>query len=85
LDDADVKVLPETHSAMPELSKRFGDHTFFLDRSGLNIVEPTAPEEPGRTKGVVVNLASWSDAGSDLEVHPPEETDIILELGGPDK
>jgi len=82
LDQYDAKVLPESHPAVPQLSKRFGDHTFFVDGSGLNIVEPTEAEETNQTVGVVVNIASWADAErSALEPHAPEMTDIVVELG----
>jgi hypothetical protein len=81
LDQFDAKVLPETHPAVPELSNRFGDHTFFIDDNGLNIIEPAEPDEPGHTAGVVVNLANWTSAErSTLEPHPPEMTDVIVEL-----
>jgi len=82
LDQIDAKVLPETHPAVPRLSERFGDHTFFVDESGLNIIEPTDTSEPGQAAGVVVNLASWSEADrSALEPHTPEITDIVVKLG----
>jgi hypothetical protein len=85
LDQFDAKVLPETHPAVPQLSRRFGDHTFFIDGSGLNIIEPTEPDEPGQTAGVIVNLANWSDSEqSSLEPHTPEVTDIVVELGRAD-
>ena len=81
LDQFDAKVIPDAHPAQEELSRRFGDHTFFLDDNGLNIVEPTEPAA-GQDSGVVVNLASWSDATrSSLELHPPEITDTVIELG----
>jgi hypothetical protein len=81
LDQYNAKVIPESHPAAAQLSKRFGDHTFFLDESGLNIIEPAEAEEPGRTTGVVVNLASWSDTErSALEPHTPEMTDIVVQL-----
>jgi hypothetical protein len=88
LDQIDAKVIPESHPAVPELNQRFGDHTFFLDEEGLSIVEPIDPEEPGQATGIVVNLASWSDAErSSLELHKPEITDVVIELGptDPDK
>jgi hypothetical protein len=85
LDQLDAKVIPEAHPANQELTKRFGDHTFFLDEEGLSIVEPTEPTEPGRPAGVVVNLASWvDDEHSSLQLHPPEVTDQVVELGLPD-
>jgi hypothetical protein len=81
LDQYDAKVIPESHPSVPQLSQRFGDHTFFLDGSGLNIVEPTETDEPNQTTGVVVNIASWADAErSALEPHTPELTDIVVEL-----
>jgi hypothetical protein len=44
----------------------FGEHTFFLDRRGPNIVEPV---EAAGESGMVVNLASWiDDSQSGLEV-----------------
>jgi hypothetical protein len=80
LNQYDAKVIPESHPAVTELSQRFGDHTFFLDESGLNIIEPRETDAPHQT-GVVVNLASYNDDGSQLEVHAPEPTDIIVQLG----
>jgi hypothetical protein len=40
----------------------FGDHTFFLDSNGLNVVEPNQSAHTGAPAGTVVNLANWSDA-----------------------
>jgi hypothetical protein len=84
LDQYDAKVIPEAHPAMPELSRQFGEHTFFLDGEGLNIVEPIGPAEAGQEAGVVVNLASWADVErTDLELHDPEVTDVIVNFGPP--
>ena len=85
LDQLDAKVIPDAHPASQELTRRFGDHTFFLDQNGLNIVEPVDTES-GEAAGVVVNLATWSDVEqSSLEVHPPEITDVVVELGPQDQ
>jgi hypothetical protein len=82
LDQFDAKVIPESHPAAPELSKHFGEHTFFVDESGLSIIEPAETSEPGHQTGIVVNLANWSGADrSALEPHTPEVTDRIVELG----
>ena len=79
LDQIDAKVIPEAHPVSQELSERFGDHTFFLDYDGLNIIEPAEADEEA---GVVVNLARWSDPErTSLEVHEPEVTDVLVELG----
>lgn len=54
---------------------------FFLDGSGLHIVEPAEPTDAGAEKGVVVKLASWSDLShTSLAPHPPEVTDLIVML-----
>ncbi len=60
----------------------FGEHTFFLDSNGLNIVEPAEPARAGAQSAKVVNLASWSDANpTGLELHDPEPTDVVITLG----
>jgi hypothetical protein len=57
----------------------FGDHTFFLDSNGLNVVEPNESiDAPART---VVNLANWSDAQlTSLAPHEPEPTEVVVVL-----
>jgi hypothetical protein len=34
------EVVPEDNPVLLQLKRIFGDHTYFLDHSGLNIVEP---------------------------------------------
>lgn len=82
LSQFEAEAIPDSHPALPRLNELFGDHTFFLDSKGLNIVEPTAEHMGGRTQVArVVNLANWSDANtSDLAAHEPEPTDAIVEL-----
>ena len=76
-----AQAIPDTHPAVPQLSELFGDHTFFLDDSGLLIVEPTASPESGVWAGKVVKLASWSDeARTGLSPYRPEPTDIVVVL-----
>jgi hypothetical protein len=83
LSQFEAKALPDSHPIVPRLAELFGDHTFFLDSNGLNIVEPTAEAPPESTQAArVVNLANWSDAKrSSLAPHEPEPTDAIVELG----
>jgi hypothetical protein len=82
LSQVPCQVLPEGHPAAAELSRVFGDHTFFLDSSGLNIVEPTGqPVDGGTQTAQIVRLASWSDPGrSSLAPHEPEPTEILVML-----
>jgi hypothetical protein len=82
LSQYESQVLPESHPAFAELSRVFGNHTFFLDGSGLNIVEPTtSPADGGTQTAQVVRLASWNDpAKSSLAPHDPEPTEIVVML-----
>src|SRR5262249_51915322 len=36
LSQFEAEAIPDDHPVVPELSKLFGVHTFFLDRNGLN-------------------------------------------------
>ena len=66
LGQFEARPIPDDHPLIPQLNDLFGEHTFFLDRRGLNIVEPV---EAAGVSGRVVNLASWSDdSQSGLEV-----------------
>jgi hypothetical protein len=81
LDQIDAHAIPDNHPAVSRLHDLFGDHTFFLDRNGLNIVEPAEEEQAGARAGQVVNLANWKDeAQTSLEAHEPEPTDVFVEL-----
>jgi hypothetical protein len=81
LSQFNAEVLPDDHPAVTQLSSMFGDHTFFLDSSGLKVLEPT--ETPGMETqaGEVVSLADWSDATlSSLRPHEPEPTGVVIVL-----
>lgn len=83
LSQFEAKALPDSHPIVPRLNELFGDHTFFLNSNGLNIVEPAAePAREGTQAARVVNLANWGDANlTSLAPHEPEPTDAIVELG----
>jgi hypothetical protein len=75
------EVIPDNHPVIPELKSVFGDHTFFLDSHGLNIVEPEAAGS-GAQSAKVVNVANWTDADPNrLKQHEPEPTDVVVTLG----
>ena len=61
LSQFEAQVLPDDHPALRQLSGIFGDHTFFLDGAGLNVLEPGEMAETGAQTGEIVTLASWSD------------------------
>lgn len=74
-----VGSVPEEHPVIDDLKKAFGDHTFFLDAAGLNIVDPI-PSAEG-TSGNVVKVASWtSDQRTELRRHEPEVLPVTVEL-----
>jgi hypothetical protein len=81
-DQLGFEALPEDHPVAPDLMKAFGDHTFFLDAEGLNIVE--TDDESDGTNGNVVKLASWSEDRTKLRGHQPEVRPVTVELE-PDK
>ena len=83
LHQYDAEAIPAEHPVVMKLQPLFGDHTYFLDNNGLNIVEPMeAPQADGHLV-VVVNLASWSDPNAmSLQTHDPETTDLVVDLEG---
>jgi hypothetical protein len=81
LTQFEAVVLPNNDPAVLELNELFGDHTFFLDRSGLSVVEPNGDAQPGAPAGTVVNLASWTDESMDgLTPHEPRPTEVVVML-----
>lgn len=74
-----VDAVPEEHPATPNLKEAFGDHTFFLDTDGLNIVEPDP--SPKSSSGNVVKLASWAtEQRTELLSHAPEVLPVTVDL-----
>jgi hypothetical protein len=78
----EAQEVPADHSAMPQLTRLFGEHTFFLNRNGLNIVEPLESDEGSEARACkVVCVADWNDADPpSLEPHEPVSTEIVIEL-----
>jgi hypothetical protein len=80
-----IQAIPDDHPLVPQLNQMFGEHSYFLDQHGLNIVEPAAGDgtsaEDTSRMGVVVNVASWASTNPPkLEVHAPEPTDNLVAL-----
>jgi hypothetical protein len=83
LTQFEAQAIPDNHPSMPELSRTFGDHTFFIDGEGLHIVEPAIEADDGHSSGQVVRVASWQDANrTSLVAHPPEPTDVVVQFEG---
>jgi hypothetical protein len=78
LNQFDAQPIPDDHPVVAQLNDLFGDHTYFLDSHGLNVVEPTEPEAE---TGKVVNIADWTDEDlTRLAPHPPQPTDVVVVL-----
>ena len=76
-----AEVLPDNHPAVRQLNDLFGDHTFFLDRSGLNVLEPAEMPQKEVQAGEIVNLASWNDENlTSLRPHAPAPTGVVVVL-----
>ena len=57
LGQFEARTIPDDHPVIPQLNDLFGEHTFFLDRNGLNIVEPAeAAAGAAAQSAKVVNL-----------------------------
>jgi hypothetical protein len=81
LSQYQAQPIPENHPVLPQLSKMFGEHTFFLDQNGLSIVEPVEPNRADVQEASVVKLARWSDESrTNLSPHEPEPTDTVIML-----
>ncbi len=83
LTQVEAQAIPDNHPMVQQLNDLFGDHTFFLDRHGLSIVEPAAdaPAE-GPQAARIVNLANWTDANlTSLAPHDPVVTDAVVDIG----
>ncbi len=74
-----IEAIPEEDAVTSDLKEAFGDHTYFLDADGLNIVEPNVFHES--SIGNVVKVASWSsDDQTELLRHEPEVPPIAVDL-----
>ncbi|MBL8708936.1 MAG: hypothetical protein JNL25_07075 [Rhodospirillaceae bacterium] len=80
-DQISAQAVPEDHPMVAQLIPLFGDHTYFLDKEGLEIVEKTGETAEGRPTALVIKLASWADMNrTTLAPHDPEPTDIKIRL-----
>ena len=81
LKQFEAQALPDDHPVVPQLASMFGEHTFFLDSGGLNVLEPTEATGSEEAAGMIVNLAYWSDETlTKLSPHEPEPTGVIVRL-----
>lgn len=80
LHQLEAETIPREHPLMSHLERLYGDHTYFVAGNGLNIVEPVDADGP-TARGVVMNLASWTDATEEyLRPHLPEATEVFVDI-----
>jgi hypothetical protein len=85
LTQFEAQAIPDNHPVVAQLSTLFGEHTFFLNNEGLNIVEPAEMPESSQRTAQVIKLAAWRDGGREsLAPHEPEPTDVVVVID-PDK
>lgn len=78
LSQINAESIRDDHPFYAKLQSIFGNHTFFLDESGLSIIEPL---KDSPHTGVVMNVASWDDEEPPTLVpHPPQTTEVMIEL-----
>jgi hypothetical protein len=81
LSQFDAHVLADDHPAVAQLTSVFGNHTFFLDDKGLNVLELIEMPQMEPQGGEVINIADWSDGTlSRLRAHAPEPTGVVISL-----
>ena len=53
LSQFEAQAIPDNHPAIPQLNDLFGEHTYFLNSSGLNVLEaaetPKSKARPARS------------------------------------
>lgn len=81
LNQFEAQAIPNDHPAASQLTSLFGDHTFFVDDTGLHIVEPAGSTEAGAQTAQVVKLAEWNENRTSLVAHEPEPIDLVVVLG----
>ncbi|MFT4130281.1 MAG: hypothetical protein QM743_01970 [Chitinophagaceae bacterium] len=84
LNQIRAEPIAENHPVYSQFARLFGEHTFFVDDEGLNIVEPMASDKDSAQKMEVarlVRLAHWCDEyHSSLVPQVPQKTDTVVML-----
>lgn len=84
LNQIRAEPVSENHPVYYQFARLFGEHTFFVDEDGLNIVEPMTSDRADNAKMEpvrVVRLAHWLDEHhSSLVPHTPQRTDTVVML-----
>ncbi|MDE2061907.1 MAG: hypothetical protein KGJ00_05810 [Bradyrhizobium sp.] len=83
LKQLNIQAIPDDHPTTAKLCDLFGEHTFFVDGSGLKVLEPAGAPGTEVRSAEVISLADWSDAApAGLTPHEPEQTGVIVVFKG---
>jgi hypothetical protein len=81
LAQLEAQVLAEDDPAVVHFCELFGQHTFFLDVKGLNVLELLEIPGMATQDGEVIRLALWNDGDfTSLAMHRPEPTGVVISL-----
>jgi hypothetical protein len=70
--------IPENNGLKQELTKTYGEHTFYVDPHGLNYWEPVDTEGAEGSQVRAVRIASWADGSrTELKAHAPVRGTIV--------
>ncbi len=76
-----VEPLAYDTPALDQLTKVFGEHTFYLTEDGLVIWEYTESEETVGQPAIAVMIARWTDdERTSLAMQSPQVTNVIVPL-----
>ena len=76
-----VDPVPDDHPSVPDLKETFGDHTFYIDSTGLHIWETAETAGDGTQFINALRVASWvNEEQNSLSTHNPESTGINVKL-----
>lgn len=81
-DNLGFSVIGQDHQSQPKLEEAFGEHTFFINDSGLFVfaAQDEKKEDPKTARLFVV--AAWSD-DDQQQLSPlkkPSEVDVVFDL-----
>lgn len=81
-DFSEIYAVPNDNAVAARLSEVFGDHTFFVDREGLHIVEQIEADDGTAAAGKIVKLARWKDREcTTLAPQKPVTTGVVVRFG----
>ena len=77
--------IPEDNPANETLLNAFGEHTFYVDQSGLHVLETVELDDADGDHAAVIQVAQWAnEEKNELQPIEPRQTGAVLGLQVPD-